>query len=113
MLIPYILTDQIRQVDGVLSVPTKDVELNIEEPQAVWVNDLGPLSVVGHILNNGLNIIDRVDAEVLDQVPLGFSLLPRRKDGLEPRPDSRQHYTSNHPQEVLIRKDGHHGRQHR
>jgi hypothetical protein len=64
-----------------LSVPTKDVELNVQERQVVSVNDLRLLSAVNHIVDDGLDIIDGVDAEVLDQVLLGFPLLSSSEDG--------------------------------
>jgi hypothetical protein len=74
-----------------LSIPAKDVELNVEERQEVSVNDLRPLSVVNHVIDNGLEIIDCVDAEVPDQVLLGSPLLFGNKNSLEPCPDGCQH----------------------
>ena len=68
-------------MDDMLSVSRKDVELNVQERQVVSVNDLRPLSVVNHIIDDGLDIIDGVDAEVLDQVLLGFPLLSSSEDG--------------------------------
>jgi hypothetical protein len=57
-----------------LSVSRKDVELNVQERQVVSVNDLRPLSAVNHVVDDDLDIIDGVDAEVLEQVLLGFPL---------------------------------------
>jgi hypothetical protein len=54
-----------------------------------------------------LNIIDRVDTEVLDQVLLGFPLLPDCKDSLAPCPDARQHHTNDHAPEELTGEDMH------
>ena len=71
---PHVVSHRVRQVDDMLSVPRKDVELNVQERQVVSVNDLRPLSVVNHIIDDGLDIIDGVDAEVLEQVLLGFPL---------------------------------------
>ena len=78
---PHVVSHWIRQVDDMLSVPTKDVELNVQERQVVSVNDLRLLSAVNHIVDDGLDIIDGVDAEVLDQVLLGFPLLSSSEDG--------------------------------
>src|SRR5262245_19967813 len=103
--LPRILTDWIGQVNDLLSVSCKDIDLSVLVRSMFCVNDLRSLLEIGHILDDGLNIIDRIDAEVLDQGPLGFSQLPHRKNGLEPRPDSRQHYASNHAQEILIGED--------
>ena len=68
-------------MDDMLSVSRKDVELNVQERQVVSVNDLRPLSAVSHVVDDGLDIIDGVDAEVLDQVLLGFPLLSSSEDG--------------------------------
>ena len=68
-------------MDDMLSVLSKDVELNVQERQVVSVNDLRLLSAVNHIVDDGLDIIDGVDAEVLDQVLLGFPLLSSSEDG--------------------------------
>ena len=78
---PHVVSHWIRQVDDMLSVPTKDVELNVQERQVVSVNDLRLLSAVNHIVDDGRDIIDGVDAEVLDQVLLGFPLLSSSEDG--------------------------------
>jgi len=49
--------------------------------QVVSMNDLGPFSVVSHIVNDSFDIIDSVDAEVLDQIPLSFPLLSTNENG--------------------------------
>src|SRR5262249_49117016 len=46
---PHVVSRRVRQVDDMLSVSRKDVELNVQERQVVSVNDLRPLSVVNHI----------------------------------------------------------------
>jgi hypothetical protein len=63
-----------------LSILTKDVELNVQQRQVVFVNGLRPLSVVNHVVDDGLDI-DGGDAEVLDQVLLGFPALSSGEDG--------------------------------
>ena len=78
---PHVVSHRVRQVDHMLSVLSKDVELNVQERQVVSVNDLRLLSAVNHIVDDGLDIIDGVDAEVLDQVLLGFPLLSSSEDG--------------------------------
>jgi hypothetical protein len=55
-------------MNNLLSVSAKDVKLNVKECQVVWVNGLGPLLVSDHVIDDGLDIIDGVDTEVLDHV---------------------------------------------
>src|SRR5262249_34607352 len=62
------------QVADRLSFSRKYSDLNVQERQVFSVTDLRPLSVVNHISDDGLDIIDGVDAEVLEQVLLGFPL---------------------------------------
>ena len=44
------------------------------------MNDLRPLSVVDHVIDNSLEVIDGVDAEVPDQLLLGLLLFFGSKD---------------------------------
>ena len=69
---PHVVSHWVRQVANLLSILSKDVELNVQKRQVVPVNDLRLLSAVNHIVDDGLDIIHGVDAEVLDQVLLGF-----------------------------------------
>ena len=59
-------------MNNVFSVSAGNVELNVEEAQIIRVDDIRFLSMVGHIIDNGLDIVDGVDAEVLDLVFLGL-----------------------------------------
>jgi hypothetical protein len=96
--LPYLLSDRTRQVDNLFSVSTKDVELNIKEHQIIMMDDMSLLSVIDHVINDGFDIIDGVDTEVLNQVLLGFPLLPDCKDSLAPCPNARSTTPTTTPQ---------------
>src|SRR6266487_6894584 len=77
---PYVLAHWIGQMNNVLSVSAEDIDLNIQELQVVSVNDLCSLSMIDHVIDDGRDIIDSVDAEIFNQVRLGFLLLSGSKD---------------------------------
>jgi hypothetical protein len=47
----HVFAHWLRDVDDLLSVLSKGVELNVEERQVVSVNDLRQLSVVNHVID--------------------------------------------------------------
>ena len=51
-------------MNKVHSVSAKDIPLNIQECQVVWVNAFLQLLVIDHVIDDGSNIVDRVDTEV-------------------------------------------------
>ena len=71
------------------------------------MNGLRPLSMVDHIFDNGFEIIDGIDTEILNQVLLSFLLLSGNKDGLQPRPEGCQHQTNDYTPNEFTRKDSH------